>query len=147
MTVFDFTQNLRGRKKCENNSWNQLFSNLFSKTVTLTKFLPKCVRENSRNSLSLKKISSNQLFSNFFSKTIAFTKFFMKKVWERISAISHCCGDSTGKTNKKLIQQKIFREINFFKNVKKKPWKLISIILTLWTWRVTYETTCIMFFM
>ena len=55
----------------ENISSNQLFSNFFSKTIALTKFLLK----------SAKKISWNQLSINFFSKNVDFTEkcWFLRK--------------------------------------------------------------------
>ena len=62
--------------KPRNISSNQLFSNLFSKTVTFTKFPHFALHiGKARNSFSLKKISSNQLFRNRFHD------FFAKKVY------------------------------------------------------------------
>ena len=94
---------LSHRKKI---SWNQLFSNFFSETVTFTKFLPKkreskfpkfahCL-EKWKIYSHRKKISSNQLISNSFSKTVTFTRFLPKMCesefpqyvcWEIISYI------------------------------------------------------------
>ena len=58
-------------------SSNQLFTNFFSETVTFTKSLPKCVRENSRN---FHTVSSYQKFRQIkywnLRGWIVFTKFF-----------------------------------------------------------------------
>ena len=72
-----------------NFSWNQFFSNFFSKTLLSRNFCQKSARVNFRNfhTHSVKKwkiyshrknISSNQLVSNSFSRTVTFTKFLPK---------------------------------------------------------------------
>ena len=75
----------------EKISWNQLFTNVFNKTVAFTKFMsePHCAQcGKTKNLFPISFVKST--ISNFFSKAVTFTKFLSKKCEREFLVSPHC---------------------------------------------------------
>ena len=88
-------------------SSNQRFIRSYSKTVDLTKFLPKMGACVCTNPALKEKYFVKSIYSNFFSKTVAFTKIFPVKIWY-FFVRNYFCTESNGCTLFKVPLSNLF---------------------------------------